>query len=152
MKKTIFTFVMLVLITVSSFAQKAKDIEYNTFIVKTNFPKVYGVIVNEATANFYSDYKLQEKMIGAQCLSFSGFVVLVFTDPPEIPRDVLSEIQIQSIKRYCKNFTTDTLCDEFTDQFQKLDCSFSYMLIDWIGVMVEINEQIKSYNDINKPI
>lgn len=153
MKKTIFTFLMMVLLMVSSFAQDTqKAINDNTVIVKTNFPKIYGVIVNEAKALFYNDYSSQKDMINLQCLSFSVFVVIIFTDPPTIPRDVLTDIQIHSIKKCCKNFTTDTSCDQIVDQFEKLDCSLSYMIVDWISVMTEMNDQIKSYNSINKGI
>lgn len=152
MKKTIFSILMVILLTVSSFAQNTKAIDDNAAIVKANFPKVYGVIVNEAKANFYGDYKLQKEMINTQCLAFSVFVVLVFTDPPTIPRNVLTDIQIQSIKKCCKNFTMDTSCNELTDQFKKLDCSMSYMIVDWIRVLVEMNDQIEAYKKINRPI
>ena len=145
---------MMMLLIASSFSQTATDkaLEDNVLIVKTNFPKIYGIIVNEAKSNFYGDYKFQSKTISTQCLAFSVFVVLVFTDPPEIPRDVLSEIQIQSIKRYCKNFTSDTSCEGLTDQFEKLDCSLSYMIIDWISVMMEMEGQIKEYKKLNRAI
>jgi len=143
---------MMVLLTVSSFAQTSKAIDDNTVIIKTNFPKIYGVIVNESKASFYGDYKLQKDMISTQCMAFSIFVVLVFTDPPTIPREILTDIQIQSVKKCCKNFTSDTSCETIIDQFEKLDCSLSYMIVDWISVISEMNDQIKAYNILNKPI
>ena len=152
MKKVIFTFVMTMLLMASSFAQDAKALENNTNIIKTNFPKIYGVIKNEAKARYFNDYSLQKDEINIQCYAFSLFTVLVFTDPPSIPRNVLSDIQIQAIKKSCKNFTMDTSCEQVTDQFKKLDCNLSYMIIDWINVISEMDKQIKAYNDLNKPI
>ena len=118
-------------------------------IIKTKFPKVYSVIVNEAYANFPKTY---EDEIIDQCFAFSLYVVLLYTETPIVPKDVLIDIQVKALTKNCKNFTQNKECDKITDVIQKSDCTLSYMIIDWIQVIMEINNQVEAYKEINRTI
>jgi len=147
---------MMILLVSSSFVQDNKSkntsVNDNTLVIKTKFPKIYKVIVNESNYLFKNDYTEQKENIDIQCLAFSIYVILVSVETPTIPKSVLTDIQIHAVKKYCKNFTMDTSCDQIINVFEKLDCTFSYLIVDWVSVMIEINEQIKIYKELNKAI
>lgn len=147
MKKLIISFIAI-LLTVVSFGQTSTD--DNTAIIKANFPKVYSVIVNEAKYALSGDYAKQNEMIDDQCLAFSVYIVLMYSKDTAVPKETLLTIQINSIEKCCKNFTINTECNDLTDTMKKVDCMLSYMIVDWIKVIYEMNDQIKAYNRLNK--
>jgi hypothetical protein len=149
--KNVMIFLIFMMITISSFGQNSA-INDNTALIKEKFPKIHNVIVNEAKAAFYGDYTSQKEMIDLQCLAFSIYVILMYIDPPEIPKDVLTNIQVNATQNCCKNCIIDESCLKLVDVFQKADCMLSYMIIDWVKVITEINDQIKAYKAVNKEI
>ena len=148
--RKIIGFIVLMMIVVSSFGQNSTV--DNVALIKEKFPKIHNVIVNEAKAEFYGDFARQKEMIDIQCLAFSIYVVLMYVDPPEIPKDILNSIQVNATQKYCKNPTIDEKCLKITDVFQKADCILSYMVVDWISVIREISNQIDAYKAVNKAI
>jgi hypothetical protein len=144
MKKLLIS-LLFMMIAISSFGQLE-----TTTIVKEDFPKIYSVIVRESVAEFPSNYSAQRTNIDVECYAFSLYFLLIYIDSPSIPKNVLSNIQIKATKKYSKNFNIGTICDDISDDIEKIDCTLSHMVIDWFDVISEINTQIESYKIINE--
>jgi hypothetical protein len=153
MKKLFFSF-LIILIAISLFGQDPDDedifgqnsMEENSALVNENFPKIYAVIKNEAALIWPDDRANRENMIQDQCFAFSEYILLVLADKSVIKRDILTSILNDVTRKNCKNFIRNKFCDKITDKIEKLDCTLSSMVVDWVCTMYDVNSRITDYD------
>jgi hypothetical protein len=148
MKNLLFSLAVM-FITISLFGQES-PIEDNRTMIRENFPWVYEAIENGAVSEWSDDEDTQEITIIDQCFAFSEYIVLMNTDKPVVPKDVLKDIMEKALRKYSKNPIPEKACDELIDELQKLDCTLSYMLADWVKVIEEIKDKIEVYKSVKK--
>jgi hypothetical protein len=149
--KKLFVLFTMIIFTISSFGQ---DFSFNkaSKLLKEEFPKIYSVISNEAISHYQSS-DLQIAEINSQSFCCAAYILLIITPGnPIIPKDELTLIQAKSVENNCKNFTNNKECETLKDPNAKLDCALSYMIIDWVKVILEISDKMESYKLTHREI
>ena len=137
----------MLLMAISLFGQTSS--EETVASVKKNFPQVYAVIIKESATPLHGEFISQEDKIQIQCFSFDIYMKLMFTEKPIIPKNVLSDIMVKAVHRYCKDFTEDKKCNRLKDVFEQIDCMMAHMVIDWVAVLFEVDNKIKEYSKLH---
>jgi hypothetical protein len=149
MKNLLLTLAMLLIIS-SLFGQSSA--EETVVSVKKNYPRVYAVILKESTVSLPNECTSQEDRIQMQCFSFDIYMQLMLTERAIIPKDVLSNILVKAVHKYCKDFTEDKKCNRLRDVFEKIDCMMAHMVIDWVAVLFEVDNKIKEYSKLHPTV
>ena len=120
--------------------------------IKNDFPLIYEAINRLATGKYPNDYSTQIYIVKEQC--DACYDILYPTEyiqnlRKNMPTDEWTKIWINTFHKFSKKDLENAPCDNIEGKRQKIDCLYSYAMVDWVLVKSNIKDQIETYKKLH---
>jgi hypothetical protein len=120
--------------------------------IKNDFPLVYSIINRQAKDKYPNDHVKQMYVIKEQCNACYDILYpneYIQNLRKDIPPDVWTKTWTDTFNKFSKKDLKNAPCNNIEVNKNKLDCMYSYALVDWVLVKFEIKEQIDAYKKMH---